>query len=97
MGSSRKIVSDLYIERPDHKKMVGNIYKGKVQNVIQGMQAAFVDIGYSSNALSIGRLFDRAVLEKPMSEHMFMPLIAALLLTLIFSYLSQNFEKRFQK
>ena len=53
--------------------------------------------GYSSNSLSIGRLFDRAVLEKPMSEHMFMPLIAALLLTLTFSYLSQNFEKRFQK
>ena len=45
----------------------------------------------------IGRLFDRAVLERPMSEHMFMPLIAALLLTLTFSYLSQNFEKRFQK
>ena len=41
---------DLYIERPDHKKMVGNIYKGKVQNVIPGMQAAFVDIGYHINA-----------------------------------------------
>ena len=30
--------------------MVGNIYKGKVQNVIPGMQAAFIDIGYESNA-----------------------------------------------
>jgi len=30
--------------------MVGNIFKGKVQNVIPGMQAAFVDIGYPSNA-----------------------------------------------
>ena len=56
-----------------------------------------IGYGYSSNNLSIGRLFDRAVLERPMSEHMFMPLIAALLLTLTFSYLSQNFEKRFQK
>ena len=41
---------DLYIERPDHKKMVGNIYKGKVQNVIPGMQAAFIDIGFHINA-----------------------------------------------
>ena len=43
-------LSDIFVELPDHKKMVGNIYKGKVQNVIQGMQAAFVDIGYTSNA-----------------------------------------------
>jgi len=43
-------LSDIYVELPDHKKMVGNIYKGKVQNVIPGMQAAFVDVGYSSNA-----------------------------------------------
>ena len=56
IGSTRiailnnNVLSDIHIELPDHKKMVGNIYKGKVQNVIQGMQAAFVDIGYSSNA-----------------------------------------------
>ena len=43
-------LSDLHIERPDHKRMVGSIYKGKVQNVIPGMQAAFVDIGYDVNA-----------------------------------------------
>ena len=30
--------------------MVGNIYKGIVENVIPGMQAAFVDIGFSINA-----------------------------------------------
>tara|TARA_A100001035_G_scaffold278113_1_gene276342 strand:+ start:5590 stop:7104 length:1515 start_codon:yes stop_codon:yes gene_type:complete len=56
IGSSRaailenKVLTDLYIDFPDHKKMVGNIYKGKVQNVLPGMQAAFVDIGYSINA-----------------------------------------------
>ena len=43
-------LTDLYIDFPDHKKMVGNIYKGKVQNVIPGMQAAFVDIGFHINA-----------------------------------------------
>jgi ribonuclease G len=44
------VLSELFIEQPDHQRMVGNIYKGKVQNVIPGMQAAFVDIGYSINA-----------------------------------------------
>ena len=41
---------ELHIERPDYDRMVGNIYKGKIQNVIPGMQAAFIDIGYESNA-----------------------------------------------
>ena len=56
IGSSRaatvenNVLTDLYIDFPDHKKMVGNIYKGKVQNVIPGMQAAFIDIGYHINA-----------------------------------------------
>ncbi|MBC8213554.1 MAG: Rne/Rng family ribonuclease [Candidatus Marinimicrobia bacterium] len=55
-GSTRiAIVEDeklveLYIELPHHQRMVGNIYKGKIQNVIPGMQAAFVDIGYNINA-----------------------------------------------
>ena len=44
------LLFDLFIDLPDHKRMVGNIYKGKVQNVIPGMQAAFVDIGYTINA-----------------------------------------------
>ena len=56
IGSTRVAIlennhlSDLHIERPDHKRMVGNIYKGKVQNVIPGMQAAFIDIGYNINS-----------------------------------------------
>ena len=41
---------ELHIERPDHQRMVGNIYKGKIQNVIPGMQAAFIDIGHEVNA-----------------------------------------------
>ena len=41
---------ELHIERADYDRMVGNIYKGKIQNVIPGMQAAFIDIGYESNA-----------------------------------------------
>ena len=55
-GSTRiAIVEDgklveLYVELPDHQRMVGNIYKGLIQNVIPGMQAAFVDIGNEVNA-----------------------------------------------
>ena len=37
-------------ERPFHSHLVGNIYKGRVQNVLPGMQAAFVDIGQKKNA-----------------------------------------------
>ena len=56
MGESRiAIIEDgtlveVYIEKQDHQRMVGNIYKGQVENVLPGMQAAFVDIGYDINA-----------------------------------------------
>ena len=41
---------EVYIEKQGQQRMVGNIYKGIVENVIPGMQAAFVDIGFSINA-----------------------------------------------
>lgn len=41
---------ELYIERKDTKRTLGNIYKGRVVNVLPGMQAAFVDIGLAKNA-----------------------------------------------
>ena len=41
---------ELHIERPDYQRMVGNIYKGLIQNVIPGMQAAFINIGQEINA-----------------------------------------------
>jgi ribonuclease G len=44
----RRLV-ELYIERPK-KSVVGNIYLGKVRDVLPGMQAAFVDIGLEKNA-----------------------------------------------
>ena len=40
----------LEVERATHSHLVGNIYKGYVQNVLPGMQAAFVDIGGEKNA-----------------------------------------------
>lgn len=43
-------LAEIYIERPDIDRLVGNIYRGKVCSVLPGMQAAFVDIGYEKNA-----------------------------------------------
>lgn len=39
------ILVELQIERESDKGIAGNIYKGRVQRVLPGMQAAFVDIG----------------------------------------------------
>lgn len=41
---------EFYIERKNNKRIVGNIYKGRVVNVLPGMQAAFVDIGLEKNS-----------------------------------------------
>jgi ribonuclease G len=38
-------IQDIHIERAAGRGIVGNIYAGKVQRVLPGMQAAFVDIG----------------------------------------------------
>jgi len=43
-------ISELFIERKDGADSAGNIYKGRVQRVLPGMQAAFVDIGLSQAA-----------------------------------------------
>jgi ribonuclease G len=42
-------LAELYLERPGHSSLVGNIYKGRVENVLAGMDAAFVDIGLDRN------------------------------------------------
>ena len=38
-------LKEIFIERDNQKRIVGNIYKGKIIKVLPGMQAAFVDIG----------------------------------------------------
>src|SRR2546423_9903423 len=42
-------VAELYVERRGQRSIVGNIYKGVVDNVLPGMEAAFVDIGLDRN------------------------------------------------
>jgi ribonuclease G len=41
---------ELYVERPQSERLVGNIYKGKIKTVLPGMQAAFIDIGFEKAA-----------------------------------------------
>ena len=38
------------VERSSEKHLVGNIFKGRVNNVVPGIQAAFIDIGLQQNA-----------------------------------------------
>lgn len=44
-----KIVVEKYEENEENAKTEGNIYLGKVQNVLPGMQSAFIDIGERKN------------------------------------------------
>ncbi len=66
-------VSEFYIERGDEENsgIAGNIYKGRVQRVLPGMQSAFVSIGLERDAfLYVSDFFDeeeeieRIVMEK---------------------------------
>ena len=41
---------ELLVDRPDHRRTVGDIYLGKVEAVLPGIQAAFVDIGQEKSA-----------------------------------------------
>ena len=42
-------LTDFFIERLGEENVVGNIYKSKVVSVLNGIQAAFVNIGVSKN------------------------------------------------
>ena len=56
-------LSEVYLPRQDRQNLLGNIYLGRVENVLPGMQAAFIDIGlvknsflYVEDALSPGQV-----------------------------------------
>src|SRR6185369_7563331 len=38
-------VAEVYLERPERRSIAGNVYLGVVDNVLPGMEAAFVEIG----------------------------------------------------
>lgn len=43
------ILVEKHEEHESHQRLEGNIYCGKVQNVLEGMQSAFIDIGDKKN------------------------------------------------
>ena len=57
-------LSELFIERKSSSSMVGNIYKGKVEKIIPGVQAAFVGMGNGRS----GFLSAEDVYEESLSE-----------------------------
>jgi len=66
---NRELV-EYYTEKTYGRRLVGNIYRAKVQNVLPGMQAAFVDIGYSKNAFLYVKdaVFDKLFIESIMDN-----------------------------
>jgi ribonuclease G len=41
--------AEVYIERRGHRSVVGHVWKGRVENVLAGMEAAFVEVGLDKN------------------------------------------------
>jgi ribonuclease G len=63
-------LTEFSVERSEGTSLVGNLYKGRVVNVLPGMQAAFVDIGLTKNAFlfvddALHHHMDKQPSEKP--------------------------------
>nr|MDQ3823558.1 Rne/Rng family ribonuclease [Actinomycetota bacterium] len=43
------VVAEVYLERPERRSIAGNVYLGTVDNVLPGMEAAFIEIGLEKN------------------------------------------------
>lgn len=43
-------LAEFLVERPQHQRVVGNVYLGRVTDVLPGMDAAFVNVGLERNA-----------------------------------------------
>ncbi|MHB0976540.1 MAG: Rne/Rng family ribonuclease [Candidatus Aquicultorales bacterium] len=65
---------EIYIERTDTPSIVGNIYLGRVRDILPGMQAAFIDIGVERTAfLYVGEVVspkEENGLKQPQIQHL---------------------------
>lgn len=53
------VLQEVHIERASRRGIVGNVYKGRVERVLPGMQAAFIDVGLERTAfLHVDDIFD---------------------------------------
>jgi ribonuclease G len=56
------VLVNLFVERPENERNVGDVYKGIVHRVMPGMQAAFVDIGWGTDGfIHFSDLYQSAV------------------------------------
>ncbi len=56
---------EIYYGHPSHEKLVGNIYRGRIEDVVPGMGSAFVDVGERKSLfLSLNELNDGMLEEK---------------------------------
>ena len=63
------LLLEVAVERTESSYMVGNIYKGRVENVLPGMQAAFINIGIGKNAfLYAGDIFPHKSFQRLVAE-----------------------------
>jgi len=67
-------LAELFLERPETKSIVGNVYKGHVQSIVPGIEASFIDIGLEKNGFlhvsdiaPAGATLDSVVEEKDVS------------------------------
>ena len=65
LASEDKLI-EYFIEKSKKTQIVGSVYKGKVKNVLSGINACFVDVGLEKNGyLSVGdTLIDKNLLSK---------------------------------
>ncbi len=45
-----EVLNEFYVNRPGSTGIIGNIYKGRVENVVPGLKAAFININMEKNA-----------------------------------------------
>ncbi len=58
---------EIHYERKGREKLAGNIYAGRVQNILPGMNAAFIDIGLNKNAFLYAN--DVAIDQQELRDH----------------------------
>lgn len=60
------VLSEIYVEDRNMNRITGNIYKGRVVNVLPGLQSAFIDIGQRKNGFlsAADMLEDRTALTR---------------------------------
>lgn len=55
-------LAEIFVERPEHERNVGDIYLGRVRKVISGISAAFIDIGWDQDGFlhfnDVGSLYE---------------------------------------